>query len=523
MVDSDRLRQVIFNLVGNAAKFTSRGSVTVTAKCNEVTDDYADVQFIVSDTGIGIPQSRIDHLFEAFEQLDSSTTREFGGTGLGLTICKQIVDLMDGRIHVQSIEGLGSKFMIDVRLPFAKQTVDQDIHQIEVTEQRVATVGMSDPISKLLRDMFESYQVDAEFFNESDVIPDGKFDVVLLNSKGDSQAVSRFIAMQPSLSQSDAPILIPVVPADCVIKPEEWENLGVEKPIFKPFTQTRFLQPVYSSQERGELAKADTFQSSCGTQRTLRVMICEDNMVNQMFAKEICRKAGIEVVVCDNGKIAVDELALDSNFDAIFMDCHMPVMDGFEATRKIHELVEADIIAKIPVIALTANALADDRDKCLDVGMDDYLTKPFEIGDFLEKIHTNALLRTEVEPSQTCDTHCHESIFDIDKLESQFNDRQFALDIAEQFVETLPEFKADLEDCRDQNDAEKAFKLGHRLKGTAGTVQATRIKNSATELESAARNGQIEDLENQISKVLSELESFATVVKKEKASWAVKV
>ena len=524
MVDCNRLRQVIFNLVGNAAKFTAKGSITVTANCSRVTPQHADVQFIVSDTGIGIREDRIDSLFEAFEQFDSSTTRQFGGTGLGLTICKQIVELMGGKISAQSVEGKGSDFMVDVRLPFAtKKDKSHDTdgeYELIPTVSRLAMVGMSAPISKLLRKMFDQYQVEASFFSADDTVPEDEFDVVLLNNKGDVAAAREFIDRQSTWSADTAPTVIPVVPPNCVIDQQVWERQGVAKPICKPFTQTRFLRPVCSPQQRNELEDADRTQETAAQNRALRVLICEDNVVNQMFAKEVCRSAGINVVICENGQHGIETLQIDDKFDAIFMDCNMPVLDGFEAARKIRDMVQAGSIAEIPVIALTANALAGDREKCLAAGMHDYLTKPFEIDDFLTKIrsHTKEAPRDDSKHQtgpklrESQETQSLEPVFDFEELFSQFSNREFVLDLAGQFASTFAQYKTDFQVCLKDQDAEQVFQVAHRLKGSSGTVKADRINVLAHEIESAGQAGQFEKVEAQIAELLLEFDNFTQVV-----------
>ena len=251
--------------------------------------------------------------------------------------------------------------------------------------------------------------------------------------------------------------------------------------------------------------------------RELRVLICEDNAINQMFAKEVCRRAGIEVVISENGQVGIETLQQDTDFDAIFMDCHMPIMDGFEASRKIRELVNEGSLPKIPVIALTANAVAGDREKCVAAGMDDYLTKPFEIQDFLEIIHTNTTVTPDpaTESKANASDDSGEPIFNLEKLLSQIDDRVFALDIANQFAASLPRYKKDLEECLDQQDAELVFTVSHRLKGTASTVKADRISSIATEIESASRDGQLDDLQSQVAELLQEFENFSNVIREE--------
>ncbi len=521
MVDSDRLRQVLFNLIGNAVKFTSDGSITVTVKCGQINDHYADVRFVVSDTGIGIPEARIDGLFEAFEQFDNSTARQFGGTGLGLTICRQIVELMDGRIYAQSEFGEGSDFIVEVRLPFASQDGQKSEIENDIvpTTKRLAVVGMSDPVAKLLQEMVQAYQVDASFFSEADILPTGEFDLVFLNNNGDLETARTFVSQQPALLSHDAPMLIPVVPPDCVVEPQQWEALGARQTIYKPFTQTRFLQPLSPRPELGQSQDAERTRKANFVDREMRVLVCEDNAVNQMVVREVCRGAGIDVVIRENGQTGIQTLLIDSKFDAIFMDCHMPVMDGFEAAGRIRELTQAGTIPKIPVIALTANALASDRDKCLEAGMDDYLAKPFEIEDFLAVLQAHTIAPSEATASTDVDKPASGQsivpVFDIENLVSQFNDRVFALEIAELFASTLPEFKAELQESLILNDIEQTLGVAHRLKGSAATVKASRISGLALEIESAARDSQLDQIESQLAELLSEFDNFVNAVREQ--------
>ena len=517
MVDSDRFRQVIFNLIGNAAKFTSKGSIALTAKCSEVNSQYADVQFVVADTGIGIPQDRISNLFEAFEQCDSSTTREYGGTGLGLAICKQIVELMDGKICVESVEGQGSKFIVEVRLQFAPSNNEDQPHPFAIenvsTWPRVAVVGLSKPMSNLIQEMFSVYQVEASFFSKDEMLPHGEFEVILVNSDGEPEAISKLLEVHADLlSDENAPIVIPLVPANYVIEQQLWEDLGVEKPLYKPFSQTRLLQALLPQREALEQTAIDRWTVSNTSRQGLRVLVCEDVPVNQMFANQICQNAGIECVVCDNGKAGIEVLQYDSKFDVIFMDCHMPVMDGYEATRKIRELIKSDLLPNIPIVALTANAVAGDRDKCLAAGMDDYLAKPFEIEQFLEKIQTHAANPSESELIICGELQSKIPIFDVDKLIEQLDSREFVMEIANKFADAFPKHQTDLQTCFEQSDLDETLLIAHRLKGSAAMVKAERISALAEEIESTARDGKLEQLGIQIAEMLEEFENFTNVV-----------
>ena len=508
LVDSERLRQVIFNLVGNAAKFTDKGSITVAARCTEVTDEYADVRISVTDTGIGIPQDRIDSLFKAFEQADSSTTREYGGTGLGLTICKQIVDLMGGQIDVQSVCGEGSEFAVQVRLPFVDQKLEPQ-HTLTSNGQRVAVFGMNEKISLLLEEMFVEHNVKASFFDKAEKLSGGDFDVILLNNSGDPNKVRQFIDDQivSSKLSDNVPVIIPVVPTGYQIQDEDWEIESTARPVQKPLAQTRLIDAINSlgHPKKEQSEKTNVLNKPDASAEGLRVLICEDNVVNQMFAKGLCKRAGIEAVICDNGQIGVETLQSDSEFDAILMDCHMPVMDGFEAAGKIHQMKEANEIPKIPVIALTANALAGDREKCLDAQMQDYLTKPFTTEQLMDKILKHVNVETE---SRSNDASADNLVFNYDNLLELFDDPTFIGEMVEEFASTLPAYQSDLQNSIDQQDAESAYQIAHKLVGASGTLSADRINQVANQIQSSARNGQLEQIQDQLKEMATEFEEF---------------
>ena len=519
LVDSDRFRQVLFNLIGNAAKFTNRGSITVTAKCFEATQDYAKVRFVVADTGIGIPEDRIESLFEAFEQCDSSTTRQYGGTGLGLTICKQIVDLMGGQIHVKSEEGQGSQFIVDVCLPFveSEKSKTDDSRRTVPDYQRLAVVGMSEPISKMLRQMFEEFHVTASFFQGNEVLAVNEFDMVLLNTNGDPETVVQFMGSQSVFDAGNAPVLVPVVPANCFVDADEWEIEGTQQPMCKPLSQTHISDLLYSRSDAAEQPVIELSPMVGLEDRPLRVLICEDIPVNQMFAKEVCSRAGIDFMVCDNGRQGIETLLQDPQFDVIFMDCHMPVMDGFEAVKIVRHMNESGLIPEIPVVALTASALAGDREKCLAAGMDDYLSKPFEFDDFLEKIRMHSKLPPAIE-QKACDdaeTESESFVFDFEGLVSRVSDREFAFSIAEQFAASLPQYVLDLQNCLDEQDDQKALVIAHSLKGAAGMVRAERISEVAAEIESAASSGRLELSKIQFEQILKEFNDFVQALRQE--------
>jgi CheY-like chemotaxis protein len=379
---------------------------------------------------------------------------------------------------------------------------------------------MSEPIANLLRQMLDEFEVTTSFIGNNEVLPVNEFDMVMLNTAGDLDTVTAFMDSQPVFLADNAPVLVPVVPASCFVEADEWVIKGARKPMCKPFSQTRISDLIYSQSNAVEQAATESSAMIGSEGRPLRVLICEDVPVNQMFAKEICSKAGIDYVVRDNGRQGVETLLQDTRFDVIFMDCHMPIMDGFEAVGMIRQMSEQGLIPEIPVVALTANALAGDREKCLAAGMDDYLAKPFEFNEFLEKVHVHAKLSAADESHQGMNEHVEDvktdvPAFDFECLVDRVGDRSFAISVAEQFAASLPQYVMDLQNCLDEQDPQTTHAVAHSLKGSASMVGATRISNIAAEIESMAQSDQLQQNEIQFAEILSEFNEFVEALQRE--------
>lgn len=353
-LDPTRLRQVLLNLVGNAIKFTSEGCVRI--RC-EVTAGAAGAELAmdVQDTGIGIPAEVQATLFEAFTQADSSTTREYGGTGLGLTITQQLVQLMGGRIRLESTPGVGSMFSFRFPVDEADQPEPTLDHQALCALRiglHVTSPMLAEAVRAMLRSLMPDGRVVAECFAKVVVTdveayePPGDQRVIVLGYRRETNPTTRHC----------------------------WIDHPVRQ---KPFLHG--LLDIEAEDAREEASTARPAYPSA------RVLLVEHNRINQMVASRMLLRFGIRCEIVENGKLALDRVHR-AQFDLIFMDCQMPEMDGFEASERIRQW-EGEVSAQVtPIVALTANAMEDDAQRCLDAGMSDYLTKPIEADRLAESL-----------------------------------------------------------------------------------------------------------------------------------------
>ena len=404
--DPGRLRQVLTNLVGNAVKFTERGEIVT--RVTVLASDAAahTLRFAVSDTGIGIPAHLQKRVFEAFDQADGSMTRRFGGTGLGLTIARQLVELMGGRaISVRSVEGQGSTFEFDLRLERAAALAAEPDNTTAWQGVRVLVVDDNATSREILRHQLHAWGL------RGDAVASGREALDCLRaaqSGNDPYAVALLDAVMPEMNGVELALAMHQDPRLRGVKrvlltslggPGELDQpareAGISQQLPKPVRVAPLLQCL-----RKALQDPSTGRPSEATvrvvervapvlaRRDVRVLLVEDNRVNQEVAAATLAQFGCAVDIANNGQEALDWLERRS-YDLVFMDCQMPVMDGFEATTRIRERERKVLedtgqpVKRQPIAALTAHAISGDRDRCLAVGMDDYLTKPFARDDLL--------------------------------------------------------------------------------------------------------------------------------------------
>jgi two-component system sensor histidine kinase/response regulator len=379
--DQVRLRQVLINLVGNALKFTKQGEVTILAELSSKTESSLRFHFTISDTGIGIPVEKRRKIFEAFAQADMSTTRRYGGTGLGLSISERLIKLMNGRIWVESEVGKGSKFHFEVSfLPADHQTVRPDSDYRAVPEQHLVLIADDNPVNlTMLKRVLSEWGVASvaalgggealDIFREHSrrkvVFPAALLDLDMWDFSG--LQLAELISASPGNTQI---ILMLHSPLDSE-RANECKRLGIST-ILKPLRRLP-LRQVLHNQKTMPVTNLNTAPSSTVKDRAeadsgLRILLAEDNIVNQRLISRMLEKMGHAVVVVNDGAAALHMLS-QQEFDLIAMDMQMPVMDGVEATLKIR-LKESGTADHMPIVAITANAFDDDRRKCFEAGMD---------------------------------------------------------------------------------------------------------------------------------------------------------
>jgi len=393
--DPGRLRQVLINLTGNAIKFTNSGEVRISVTMTDETDSHITVRFDVKDTGIGIPADRMGLMFKSFSQADASTTRQYGGTGLGLSISKQIAELMRGQICVESEEGKGSNFWFTA--VFEKQPSDQQGSPVEhgdIQNLRILIIGEDNNSRYILKTYLESWQCrvkevdsaeDVMITLQNAVTEDDPFKIMLLDNcmpKPDVENLAQKIKAEPQLQDVQLVTLISVgMRGDA----EHFQKLGFAAYLVKPLKQTQLLDCLRiitdkSARNKNRSSTRIVTRHSISEDHKphIRILLAEDNTINQKIALRILeKKLGYHADVVTNGREAVESLE-KFDYDLVLMDCQMPDMDGYDATRRIRDKNSSVRNHRIPVIAMTANAMKGDREKCLEAGMDDYVTKPVD-------------------------------------------------------------------------------------------------------------------------------------------------
>jgi two-component system sensor histidine kinase/response regulator len=385
------LRQVLINLAGNALKFTHEGQVAIYARHAGNTEDGLMLEFTVIDTGIGIPEGKRQKIFEAFAQADMSTTRRYGGTGLGLSICERLVELMGGRIWVESEEGRGSEFHFTMRVFLAaareKLSPTRDGGKqpvVQQTNRRVLAVESSAVNRELLERLLPRWGMKAvtaagaedalALLTESRRMGENFSAILVEKDLPNPGGFALLAAVRESAAPDLLAILVHARPLNMADR-KQCEKLGVTRTILKPFRRSALYEALQEG--RGELKETQipaAVKPAEAARASLRILLAEDNAINQRLTARLLEKMGHVVTIVENGQIAL-RLLSEKKFDLVAMDMQMPIMDGLEATEKIRA-GERKSGKHLPIVAMTANAFEEDRQKCQRAGMDGYITKP---------------------------------------------------------------------------------------------------------------------------------------------------
>ncbi|MCW5626204.1 MAG: response regulator, partial [Burkholderiales bacterium] len=515
--DPLRLGQILVNLGNNAVKFTEHGEIIVRVRKIGGEHDHVDLHFCVQDSGIGMTEAQCAKLFESFAQADTSTSRKYGGTGLGLAISRRLVELMQGRIWVESAPGHGSRFHVTLRMvrqtatetsasrmPLAHEfkgmrtlVVDDNEMAREITAALVSDMGMRVELA-------ESGEVAVQM--AVDAAQDGAaYELMLVDWKmpGISGVEALRRLQNRHIPHARATIMVTAYAREDVMETAQAAGVRLQAVLTKPLTPSTLLETIGGvlAPQTPAPGTSDRPQSKTSLERALvgaRVLLVEDNALNQELAVDLLNQAGLQVVVAEHGQAALDVLAQDIDFDGILMDCQMPVMDGFEATRRIRDDTR---LAAMPVLAMTANAMTGDRERVAAVGMNDHISKPIDIDEmfatmarWIKPSARRASAVDAVAPAPPAAPAVPGDIVELPPLPGidvaaglrrTQNKTSLYRGLLEKFGTGNADFARSFTAATDAGDRALATRLAHTLRGTAGTIGANAVCEAATELELA--------------------------------------
>ena len=514
--DPLRLGQVLINLVNNAVKFTDEGDITVAISVQEQGEKEATLRFEVRDTGVGMTKKQRGKLFKAFSQADASTTRKYGGTGLGLTISKRLTEMMGGEIGVDSTVGEGSTFHFTARFGIAsheivkkRQVVPNDLQGL-----RVLIVDDNATSREILANFMDSFGFDygeaasgKEAITELEMAPeDHVYGLVLMDWKMpgmDGIQASKRIKQHKGLKTIPSIIMVSSYGREELMK--KADEVGLDGYLVKPVNQSMLFDTIMYAFGKNTEDRKDTHSTSISISEKLRgahLLLVEDNEINQQVARELLGKAGITVSIANNGKEAIEAIEREY-FDGVLMDLQMPVMGGIEATEKIRK---DDRFQTLPIIAMTANAMTGDREKCIDAGMNDHIAKPIDITELFETLGrwvtpSNPAAFVEAETSSEDVSPDVIEIPAMDGIDIEGGirrvggNRKLYRNILMKFRSSQANAVTEVKAAVADDDMESATRAAHTVKGVAGNIGADDLQAAARALESALEDGETEHLE----------------------------
>jgi two-component system, sensor histidine kinase and response regulator len=528
--DPLRLGQILTNLVNNAVKFTERGEIRINIALVERTGDKVQLKCSVRDTGIGMTPEQSAKLFQPFTQADMSTTRKHGGTGLGLTISRRLVDLMGGRIWLESEAGAGTTFSFTVWLGVSSATGTGRIVPEKLARLRVLVVDDNPAAREILQEGLSTLakSVDAVGSGKEAIAAiqerDGTdpYDLVFMDWRMpgmDGLQASRYIKSDETLRHRPAIVLVTAFGREEVR--EEAERLQLDGFLLKPVTKSMIvdtLVDVFADGHEDLRGAADLDQSS--RLRGARILVTEDNAINQQIAVELLEGAGAIVTVANNGREAVEMVSGPGHppLDVVLMDLQMPEMDGYQATAKLR----ADArLAALPIIAMTAHATVEERQRCLAAGMNDHVAKPIDPAALFEAVArfykpAEGLLVPD-QPSGPPPQEGMPSIAGLDTndgLSRVGGNRKLYVKILRQFAEEQSRAFDQVADALSKGNHALAERLAHTLKGVAGNIGAGGVQSAAGVLERVIRDrSNADEIERSRQRVGVVLEPLATEIR----------
>lgn len=516
MADPVRIRQIFGNLINNAIKFTDKGHIIITVQEDKKRKgNTAHLTFTVKDTGIGIPVNKHEDIFEIFQQADSSTTRNYGGTGLGLTICKRLVEMMGGEIKLTSAAGKGASFKIDLPLRRNHRAPYMPEKPFALQDIKTLIVDDLDILQKLLHEQLTLAGMNCQTANN------GEDALQVLNSAADAGAPYDLVLIDYVMTGMNGEELAQKIKADdkmsnaCLVmlsaagSPLHRENFmqsGFSAYISKPFKNEELvgmIEGIWKAHKKGETY--DWFISSLDPEKeanldfTLKgvdVLLVEDSRLNQAYIKEVLESAGARVKAASHGQKAIEMLSGQNNYDVVLMDCQMPILDGFEAAKIIRKM-EGDkgLANHLPIVALTANAMKGDRRKCLNAGMDDYLSKPVKASDLVDMVLKYTIKSSNsgaenVVPITKTNIQKNKNGMNEQTLKSLKN--MFGVeyrDVIQMFLDDAADYLSTIKKALDDGDFDQAILPVHTLKSSGQRVGAEALARVAQDFEKHLMTG----------------------------------
>lgn len=527
--DSHRLRQILVNLIGNAIKFTDQGEIDVRAQGVSRDNDQIVIRFSVSDTGVGIPDDKLNRLFQSFSQVDASTTRDYGGTGLGLVISQSLVQLMGGTIGIESKLGVGSTFWFE--LPF--KVVAESSENLPIINslagKRCLIVGDNESNQTIQKKYVAEWGIDSIIVASVDEALTA-VELAKENHTPFDLVLTDFLMPQRNgldLAKALKDHLLKIVllsDSTCIeLSPNELRENNVDGILSKPVQRYKLYDLICelltSDVGKEALINTDNDQPATVVTRVspTRILLAEDNSTNQLYIIELMKQIGFTCDIANNGYEVIESIQ-KKKYDLLFMDCQMPELDGLQATQRIRELEsEGTLEGHLPVVALTANAIKGDRERCLKAGMDEYLSKPVQkdqIINMLEQLLRNDQIDLSENNTPKGEIKSDSELIGSAPINAEsllkrcMGKLDFAISLLEDFESTAQERVEEIRKNSEEQNADGMALAAHSLKGVAGIVCATSLQHLSAKIEHVCHAVNLEGVEPLIQELSIEMKRF---------------
>lgn len=505
-----KIKQILINLISNAIKFTPTGEILLTLELIESNNDEVVAVFEVKDTGIGIPKNKLDLIFEKFTQIDPSRTRKYGGTGLGLSISRKLAELMNGKIEATSTPGEGSSFKLTLNLKKANNGINQpDKDLILLKDKKILIVSDNVTDLKILNQYLKQFGciiyeanscqnaieiIDKEALNLSLIIADHNI------KHFECESLHPLIKIDNN--ENGIPIII-FSSIDNVEILSQIKKRGFGGIMTKPIIKSVLINSVLNIIKESGNANLNKHQSTISNKfvKNMKILVAEDTDLNSKLLSKLLEREGIKYDIAQNGEKAIKYFRTNK-YDLILMDCQMPVLNGYEATKKIRKIEKEQGLKEIPIIAMTANALSDDKDKCSSAGMNDYINKPIDFKHLIDLIikHTNKL-ENKPEIKQA-----------MEDMKNELNFQQAEIEeLIFEFFNFIPKILQEIETSLKENDFKALTQLSHKLKGASMNLRLKEFAGLAQKMEELAKNKDTKEYTNCLNQLKNMVEITSLV------------